>query len=207
MNRFALLAIGCTALVLGLVAPAAAGPLHDAARSGDGALLQQLLRDGADIDERDEAGETPLFAAAKAGLYSVHDQLLVAGADSSIRDNRGLTVLHAAASGGDAGVVAGLIGVDNHLQRIDLDEHDNELGVTPLFVAVEENDGSIAAYLISYGADPNVPNKAGLTALTLAGQKGYDTIVAVLLRSGATCQQIDPAWKAECDKRKAALGL
>jgi ankyrin repeat protein len=206
MKTFKLMAIGSTAMTIALAAPAAAGPLQEAARAGDGALMQQLLRDGADINEQDEAGETALFAAASGGWYSVHDQLLVAGADVSIRDNRGFTVLHAAASSGNANVIAGLIGEDHRSQQIDLDDHDNELGATPLAVAADANHGNIVAYLYAHGADPAVPNKAGLTALTIAGQKGYDDIITLLLRTGSLCQDIDPVWKAACDTRKAELG-
>ena len=198
-------AIGWAAMSLAI--QATAGPLHDAAKAGDGALMQQLLRDGADVNEQDETGATALFVAAQAGWYSVHDQLLVAGADVSIRNSSGLTVLHAAASSGEAGVIAGLIGEDHRSQRVDLDDHDNDLGVTPLFIATEANHGNIVAYLAAHAADPDIPNKAGISAVTLAGQKGYDQIVTILLRSGGTCQEIDPTWKAQCDERKAALGL
>jgi ankyrin repeat protein len=206
MRPIWLMAIGCAAAIVRFTAPAAAGPLQDAARAGDGALMQQLLRDGADINERDENGETALFAAARAGHYSVSDQLMVAGADSSIRNNHGLTVLHAAVLGGMAGVVATLIGEDYRTKRVDMDDHENDLGVTPLYLAAEANLGNMVAYLATFGADPDIPDKAGLTALTIAGQKGYDDLVTVLLRVGAACQDIDPAWKAECDMRKAALG-
>ena len=186
--------------------PALAGPLHDAARAGDGALMQQLLRDGADIDERDENGETALFAAARAGQYSVSDQLMVAGADSSIRDNSGMTVLHAAALAGLAGVVGTFIGEDYRTIRVDMDEHENDLGVTALYLAAEVGHANIVAYLAFNGADTEIADRKGLTALTRAGQLGQDEVVTILLRLGSACQDIDPAWKAECDKRKAALG-
>jgi ankyrin repeat protein len=201
MRLLAVLALSFAALA----GTALAGPLHDAARTGDGALMQQLLRDAADINEQDENGETALFAAARAGLYSVHDQLLVAGADSSIRDNHGLTVLHAAAMGGVANVVAGLIGEDYRTKRIEMDEHDNELGVTPLYVAAEANHANIVAYLATYGADKEIADKEGRTALTRAGQLGNDDVVTILLKLGAACQDIDATWKADCEARKAAL--
>ena len=198
--------VGATAVIL-TAGAAMAGPLHDAAAGGDGALMQQLLRDGADINEQDEAGETALFAAAKAGQYSTHDQLLVAGADASIRDKDGLTPLHAAAGSGNAGPISGLIGEDHHAIRIDINDHDNTFGVTPLSVAAQAGDANLVAYLYGQGADPTIPDKAGLTALTHAGRKGHEKVIAVLLRIDGVCQDIDPAWKADCEKRKAALGL
>ena len=187
--------------------PAVAGPLHDAARAGDRALLAQLLRDGANIDEQDETGETALIAAALAGNGKVIDQLLVAGADASIRDNNGLSVLHAAAAGGDAEGVHLLLGEAYHSQRVDIDDKENERGITPLIAAVEASEGDIVAYLVSLGADKEIVDKDGSTALTIAGKKDHDKIVTLLLRVGAACQEIDPTWKVECDKRRSALGI
>jgi ankyrin repeat protein len=148
-------------LVLAVLGPASAGPLHDAVIARDGALMQQLLRDGANINEQNEAGETPLFLAAKGGWYSGHDQLLVAGADVSIRDRGGYTVLHAAARAGEAGVVAGQIGVDHRSRRVDLDDHANDRGVTALFLATEANEGDIVAYLATHGAIRASPMRPG----------------------------------------------
>ncbi len=188
-------------------APAWAGPLHDAARAGDRALLAQLLRDGANIDEQDETGETALFAAALAAQPKIVDQLLVAGADAAIRNDRGMTALHAAAFSGDAETVNILLGEAYASQRVDVNDADNKFGVTPLIVAAEENQGHIVAYLITIGADKEITERHGYTALSRAAYHGHDQIVTILLRSGAACLEIDPAWKAECDKRKAALGL
>jgi ankyrin repeat protein len=187
-------------------APALAGPLHDAARAGDRALVAQLLRDGANIDEQDESGETAVFAAALAAHAKTLDQLLVAGADASIRNDRGMSTLHAAAFSGDSESVHILLGEAYSSQRVDIDDADNKFGVTPLIVAAEENRGDIVAYLVTMGADKEITERHGYTALTRAAYHGNDEVVTILLRSGALCQEIDPAWKIECDKRKAALG-
>lgn len=191
-----------TSLTMGT---AFAGPLHDAARAGDGALMQQLLRDGANIDELDETGETALFAAALAAEPKIVDQLLVAGADAAIRNDRGMSALHAAAFSGDSETAHILLGEAYASQRIEIDDADNKFGVTPLIVAVEENQGHIVAYLITMGADKEIAERHGYTALTRAYYKGHDEIITILLRSGALCQEIDPAWKVECEMRKAAL--
>jgi ankyrin repeat protein len=186
--------------------PAIAGPLHDAARAEDGAEIARLLKAGANIDEQDETGETALFAAALLGNAKIIDQLMIAGADAAIRNDRGMTALHAAAFSGDAEAVSVLVGDAKLTARIELDDHDNKFGVTPLIVAAEENQGAIVAHLLGLGADKEIAERHGYTALTRAAYHGNDQIVTILLRSGAQCQEIDPAWKAECDKRKAALG-
>jgi hypothetical protein len=42
---------------------ASAGPLHDAASAGDAGKVGALLNQGADIDARNDKGETPLILA------------------------------------------------------------------------------------------------------------------------------------------------
>jgi len=94
--------------VLGLVVaativrgPAAAQErtLHDFAARGDVSRLERAISEGADVDERDEAGRTALHVAAKeCRLFAV--MLLVAkGADPNARDDEKRTPLHLAADG------------------------------------------------------------------------------------------------------------
>ena len=45
-------------------APALAGPLHDAAKSGDAAEVERLIAAGADVNEKDAAFNTALHWAA-----------------------------------------------------------------------------------------------------------------------------------------------
>ena len=51
--------------------PATAGPLHDAARDGNVNQVKTLLKQGADVNTRTEAGETPLHWAALGGYTAV----------------------------------------------------------------------------------------------------------------------------------------
>jgi ankyrin repeat protein len=187
------------------LAPAAAlaGPLHDAARTGDDMLIQTLLDGGAGINELDETGETPLLSAALAGQTTTVDLLLKRQADASLRNDRGMTVLHAAAFAGDDNAVAGfVVGA-----TIDINDHDNKFGVTPLIVAAEENHPGVVAYLILAGADLEITERHGYTALSRAGYQGHDEVIALLLKAGAACLEMDPIWFNDCTARKAALGL
>jgi ankyrin repeat protein len=197
----------CLSLAVILIATAAvSAPLHEAARARDGAAIVQLLKAGADINERDENGETPIFAAATTGDATIIDQLMIAGADAAIRNNEGLTAAHAAAASGDSEAVSVLVGDAKLSKRIELDDHDNELGITALMVAVDADEGDVVAHLIGLGADKEIADREGRTALTHALERGHDQIVTILLRSGALCQDIDAALKAKCDARKAELG-
>ena len=186
---------------------AVAGPLHDAARMGDRTLIQELLDGGADVNELDETGETPLLAAALAGQTKTMDFLLQRKADYKARNDRGMTALHAAVFVGDAEAVAYFIGDGPLSVPIDINDHENKFGVTPLIVAAEENRGNVAAYLITSGADLEIKERHGYTALTRASYHSHDEIITILLKAGAACQEVDPVWLKDCTARKAALGL
>lgn len=67
-------------------APALAGPLHDAARSGDAAAVEQLIAGGADVNEKDAGLNTALHWAADNGHLEVVRVLIAKGADIDARD-------------------------------------------------------------------------------------------------------------------------
>ena len=181
-----------------------AGSLHDAARSGDVDLVNELVADGADINERDATGETPLLAAALAGQTAIVELLLSAEADPTVRNDRGMLPLHAAAFAGDLSAVTVLL--ENDLSTT-LNDHENKFGVTPLIVAAEEDHGEVVTLLTAKGADLEIAKRHGYTALTRASYKANEDIITLLMKSGAQCQEIDPAWLENCSKRKAAMGL
>ena len=63
----------------------AAGPLHDAAKSGDAALVESLIEAGADVNEKDALDQTALHIAADGGFSDVASILLDKGADVNAR--------------------------------------------------------------------------------------------------------------------------
>jgi ankyrin repeat protein len=208
INMRAILAGAALTLLL-TAGVAVGGPIHDAAQAGDEVAIQKLLDAGTDINERNGNGETALFAAALVyGRDKTMDYLLQRSADFTIRNNDGLTVLHAAALAGDGESVAYYFGSDGPGHwPIDLNDQDNELGVTPLMLAAEEGHGNVVAYMVFGGADTEITARDGTTALARAGKNARDEVVTILLRAGAVCQEIDPAWLADCKKRKAEMGL
>ena len=56
-------------------------PLHKAIFSGKTSLVQELISQGADVNQPDEAGISPLMRAAKKGKFKMIEFLLDAGAD------------------------------------------------------------------------------------------------------------------------------
>jgi ankyrin repeat protein len=200
--------VGGIAIALGLAGGAVAAPLHDAAERGDASLIQVLYEAGADVNVRDAEGRTPLMRAAYANNGKTLDRLLMLGADPKARDNDGLLALHWAALAGNAGAAAVLLRVKANQFAgaiASIDDAENEFGATPLILAAGQHDGGLVAWLIAYGADPDIVDAEGYTALTSAALDGDDEIVRILIRGGATCQDIDSAWFAECTSYKTAL--
>ncbi len=59
----------------------ASGPLHSAAKSGQAAAIEKLLRDGAAIDTKDAEGQTPLLIAVAGNHTDAARVLIEAGAN------------------------------------------------------------------------------------------------------------------------------
>jgi len=55
----------------------------------------------------------------------------------------------------------------------------------PSVVALNTNNGQIVAVGVEAGADVNIPDGSGSTPLTLARNRGFREMVAVLEKSGA----------------------
>ena len=144
-----------------------AGPLHDAARSGDEAALKALLDDGAAIEEKNPAGETALVAACLASRPEAVALLIKRGADVMARNNRGMTALHGASYSGCAECARQLL-----VAGASPGDAENRFKVTPFIVAAEENHPDILAMLLAAGADPETTERHGFTALTRAGFQG-----------------------------------
>lgn len=70
--------------------------IHHAAQSGDLKELQEILKQGVEIDFPDEFGHTPLHLACKEGHIRIVKFLLKQGADPNARDKRANTPLHLA---------------------------------------------------------------------------------------------------------------
>ena len=193
--------LSAVAFWFGLTAAAAmAGPLHDAAQSGDEAALKDLLDAGAAIEEKNSAGETALVVASVAGRPEAIAFLIERGADVAARNSRGMTALHGASYMGCAECVRHLL-VAGASPR----DAENRFKVTPFIVAAEENHPDILAMLLAAGADPEATERHGFTALTRAGFKARKETIAFLVARGCRCQpaKIAGGWSRECLKLAA----
>jgi ankyrin repeat protein len=190
------------AVVIVSAAPVSAGPLHDAARSGDLDQIRKLLDSGGSIEDRDATKETPLISAALASHPEIVAELIKRGADVMARNDRGLTALHAAAYHGDIASAQALLGAGAAVN-----DADDKFKVTPLILASEENHVDVVEALLDHGANLEQQERHGYTALTRAGFKERWDAISVLLKRGGECQPKDKvgAWYDACTKRKADL--
>lgn len=124
------------------------------------ALLQALLRRGADVNARDAADQTPLFYACSLSGDAAEDLalfLLKNGADPALKDLRGQTPLHAASLRDHARLVRALIakGADVHAK--------DEAEMTPLHQACTAYTGDASALqaLVKAGADIHARDAEG----------------------------------------------
>jgi uncharacterized protein len=149
-----------------------------AIKAKDVSRLAELLKSVKNVDTlTDKSEESVLFRAAEVGFEEGVKQLLKAGADP----NRGLeSAIFPAIRGGQIEIVKLLIE-----RRANVNAH-NELGDTPLLVAVEHGPIEIVQMLLDAGADPNKPNfERSIRPLIAAVSRGDAEIVKALVKADA----------------------
>ena len=159
--------------------PATLDAVFLAAKTGDLQGLQKALAAGADVNARNEYGQTPLHRAASNKNPAVAALLIDRGADINARDKEGETALHRAASNKNPAVAALLIDRGANIEAQDSD-------ITPLHMAAFSENPDVVALLIDRGADINARDKRGNTPLHLAASNYKNlAVVALLIERGA----------------------
>jgi ankyrin repeat protein len=155
--------------------------LLDAAYENDVAAARRLIADGADVNAKDDTQQSAyLIATSEVGDDPrLLDLTLEAGADVDAKDSYDGTGLIRAAERGYATIVARLLETD-----IDID-HVNRLGWTALLEAVILGEGGrphvrTVRLLVDAGADVDIPDESGTTALAHARRQGFEQIERIL---------------------------
>lgn len=151
-----------------------------AAAKGKSAQVADILLKDPSAVQATDGGATPLHWAARFGHEDIVRSLLQAGALADARASDGGTPLHWAASRGQTAVVTLLLP-----RYTDVDVRDNQLE-TPLYRNCQSiTRHEIARKLVDRGADPNVQNAAGTTALQNLAFHGEIETLKILVESGA----------------------
>lgn len=143
-------------------------------------IVEYLIAKGADLNIRDERSDNPLLYAGAEGLLEIVKLCIVAGADTKLTNRYGGIAIIPASERGHVEVVRELLlNSDTNVNHI------NNLGWTALLEAVVLADGgpkhqAIVQLLVDHGADINIRDKNGETALELATRRGLSEIVAIL---------------------------
>lgn len=123
---------GALLLVLAAATAGFCGPIHEAARAGDLAKVEALVKAHPElVSAKDEQyGQTPLQIAVFNGHKDVAEYLLANKADVNAKAKNGSTALHLAAAKGDKEIVELLLAHDAQVNALDND------GWSPMHSAV-----------------------------------------------------------------------
>lgn len=115
--------------------------LHEAARTGRGTCLAQLVTKGGDVNAGDAWGTTPLHLASRHGRNELAQWLVDQGAAVEVANAAGITPLHEAAFGAHRPLVARLVraGADPAAR--------DAMGRTPAAVAASRGRENLAQLL------------------------------------------------------------
>jgi ankyrin repeat protein len=149
--------------------------LHKCAKDGDTAGIMDLLQQGAAVNAQGAQGRTALHRALGGGFHECSAVLLDGDADAAMVDAMKRTSLHWAALGPDPNDALTCIKLlfdrcgDAAAAQVNMT---SKSGSTPLHCVAESGRAEICRFLHERGADPNVEDGDGKTAIVLAKAAG-----------------------------------
>ncbi|KAJ5027096.1 ankyrin repeat-containing domain protein [Bipolaris maydis] len=155
-------------------------------------LIDKLLQKGADINAKDNYGQTPFLMACRSGPGLL--QFLVSrGADAFAVNTDGFSALHIAAANGRVATLEYLLNLDFEGKgKLDIEAKTNR-GNTPLMIAVGENHEEAALYLLDRGAAPtgHCSDRIKVTALHLAAIASMHRVADRILAAPDSINEIN----------------
>uniref|UniRef100_A0ABD2XCX2 Uncharacterized protein n=1 Tax=Trichogramma kaykai TaxID=54128 RepID=A0ABD2XCX2_9HYME len=130
-----------------------------------------------EIDARDELENTPLHLALYNGDKEIVELLLRRGAHTNLANKEGFTPLHIICnshSSYNSDLLKMIFELsDAKYHPVQINARD-ELGNTPLHLALNNGPKKVVELLLKRGANPNVANKEGFTPLHIACNDNFD---------------------------------
>jgi len=184
--------------------------LHEACKSGDMAVVEEMAKTGLDLNCRNKHDRTPLHWAAGNGQLDILKTLLDEGAAIDLRDKFGMDALLWSAWFGHTECTKYLLRVgasptvrnkhgycwlhcaaqNNHVDTIEILAEEmqefgsntvDDAGRSALHVACKYGRKRIAERLIQFGGDPLLADKSGSTSFHVAAKYGFHELVAVFV--------------------------
>jgi len=181
-------------------------PLHWAAHENDLSAAQRLIKQGANVNAKNDYGATPMSEAAVTGNAALLEALLKAGADAESPNADGQTALMVVARTGNVEAARVLIARGANVNAVE-----KWRGQTALMWAVAQGQPAMVRELIARGAQVNARSTVnswsrqvtaepraiyrpagGLTPLLFAAREGCVACAAALIEGGADLELADP---------------
>ena len=157
-------------------------PLHLATEQGNIAIMKELLKFGADIDQGIHFGvilSTPLHISVRERNLQVLKFLIKNGAKINKQDGHKETALHSACS---YGYLEGVVELLKHNPEVNTVNDD--CAMSPLHIAAYSGHLEIVQELLKHNANIDLGDVDNNTALHLATEKCCIEIVKTLLENG-----------------------
>ena len=136
--------------------------IFSASQRGNTEDVERFISEGADVNKKDNNGDSPIHLSALYGRTETVKLLLDRGATIDVKNNNaGNTPIHLASRYGYIETVKLLL---DREAAIDVKNND---GDTPIHRAAENGKTDTVKLLLDRGADPYITNKKGKTARDL----------------------------------------
>jgi cytochrome c len=172
----------CLTAIFVVLSPAAAAPIHDAAKTGDVAAIIEALDAGAGVDESD-GWATPLWYAARRGQEEAAKLLIARGADVNLATKTSGPPLHGAVERKN-GILVKLLLASGADPNAALATN------SALYLAAKSGCFECVEALVESGADVNALNKDREPPIHAAKLIGLHEIAGYLAAHGAQSPEV-----------------
>ena len=152
-------------------------PLHESARNGKIVIARLLLKNGAQVNQLNKLDQTPLDVAILNGRIQLSEMLI--NQFNAHFDATQSLFKAANANNHDRDVYRFLSRQGAEINSVDSN------GLTPLIIAVKNQQRLTAKQLIANGADVNMADKEGKTPLAIALSLENPDLITLLQSNGA----------------------